>query len=283
MVEMAAHDQDGLYRRGVAGDSYNTAVYLARAGLPVGYLTRLGDDALSEDIVHRITSEGISSQWIERCKGRQPGLYLIDNDTRGERHFHYWREQAPVRELFSRPVHLPGVDVFYFTGITLAVAHAGTGLQNLLALLSDLRQQGCQIVFDPNYRPALWESTQQAQECYRAVLPLCEIVLPTLEDEIKLWGIATIANCHAHYRELGVKELVIKGPALTAHVYAGDEQFVQQAKTVPARDTTGAGDAFNAGYLAARLRGGDIKSALDRAQQLSATVVQHIGAITPRY
>ena len=55
MVEMSAADSagqsSGLYRRGIAGDSYNTAVYLARAGLPVSYLTRLGDDGFSEEII----------------------------------------------------------------------------------------------------------------------------------------------------------------------------------------------------------------------------------------
>lgn len=282
MVEMAACGQDGLYRRGVAGDSYNTAVYLARAGLPVGYLTRLGDDALSDDIVEHITAEGIGSQWIERCPGRRPGLYLIENDAQGERHFLYWREHAPARELFSRPMQLPGVDAFYFTGITLAVTRAGAGLHNLVALLGDLRGQGCQIVFDPNFRPALWGGAEEARQCYRAVLPLCDLVLPTLEDETRLWGFATIADCHAHYQDFGVPELVIKGPALTTYVYAGAARVVQQAAAVPARDTTGAGDAFNAGYLARRLRGGDIHNALDCAQQLAATVVRHSGAITPR-
>ena len=279
MVEMAVQD-DGSYRRGVAGDSYNTAVYLARAGLAVNFLTRLGDDPLSDDIVQHLQHEGIGDTLVERDAGRVPGLYLIENDAHGERQFHYWRDSAPARELFARPLQIAQCDVFYFTGITLAVTH--TGLAHLVALLSELRAGGCRIVFDPNYRPALWDNANQAREHYAAVLPLCDIALPTLEDDAALWNIHSVDACSAHYQNQGIAEVVIKGPALTTYVYAGDSQLVQAAPAVTALDTTGAGDAFNAGYLAARLPGGDLEAAVGQAQQLAAAVVQHRGAILPR-
>ncbi|MBK6510710.1 MAG: hypothetical protein IPG06_15490 [Haliea sp.] len=144
MIELAAENSGGLYRRGVAGDSYNTAIYLSRAGLQVSYLTRLGDDALSDGIIAHLADEGIGDALIERVARRRPGLYLIDNDAQGERHFHYWRDHAPVRELFAQPLRLPAIDVFYFTGITLAVTRPG--LAQLIALLVDLRARGCRIV-----------------------------------------------------------------------------------------------------------------------------------------
>jgi 2-dehydro-3-deoxygluconokinase len=280
MVELAAENNGGLYRRGVAGDSYNTAIYLSRAGLQVSYLTRLGDDALSDDIITHLTAEGIGDRLIKRVANRRPGLYLIDNDPQGERHFHYWRDHAPVRELFTQPLHLPDVDVFYFTGITLAVTRAG--LEHVLALLGELRAQGCRIVFDPNYRPALWDDIQQARQHCAAVLPLCDTVLPTLSDDTALWDIRTIEASRAHYQRYGASELVIKGADLVAHAFTAEEHMEQQAPAVEALDTTGAGDAFNAAYLAARLQGGSLRDALTRAQQLSAAVVQHRGAILPR-
>jgi 2-dehydro-3-deoxygluconokinase len=280
MVELAAENNGGLYRRGVAGDSYNTAIYLSRAGLQVSYLTRLGDDALSDDIIAHLTAEGIGDRLIKRVANYRPGLYLIDNDPQGERHFHYWRDHAPARELFAQPLHLPDIDVFYFTGITLAVTRAG--LEHVLALLGELRAQGCRIVFDPNYRPALWDNIQQARQHCAAVLPLCDTVLPTLSDDMALWDIRTVEASRAHYQRYGASELVIKGADLVAHAFTAAEHMEQQAPAVEALDTTGAGDAFNAAYLAARLQGGSLRDALTRAQQLSAAVVQHRGAILPR-
>ena len=73
----------------------------------------------------------------------------------------------------------------------------------------------------------------------------------------------------------------MKAPDLTAHAWSPTGYVARRAPRVEALDTTGAGDAFNAGYLSVRLRGGDIESALGEAQALSARVVQYQGAILP--
>lgn len=280
MVELASEPGDAFYRQSFAGDSFNTAVYLARGGLQVEYLTCLGDDGLSDAIMARLQEEGIDGSRVRRLADRQPGLYLIRNDASGERYFSYWRDHSPARELFNQPVNLAGVANFYFTGITLAVCR--TGLDNLMGLLQRLRREGCVIIFDPNYRPALWEGLEQAQEHYRRVLPLCDTVLPTLDDDTELWGISSVAACRHFYLGMGVKELVIKAPGLVAHACSGPAQVVKRAAEVAAVDTTGAGDSFNAGYLAARLRGAAMDEAVDAAQALSAMVVQQRGAIVSR-
>ncbi len=280
MVELARVDGSSLYRQGLAGDSFNTAVYLARAGLQVEYLTRLGTDAFSDAILEQLGLEGIDSGRITRVAGTNPGLYIISNDEDGERHFSYWREHSPARQLFDWPLCLGDINAFYFTGITLAVTRSG--LANLQALLVEMREHDVKIIFDPNYRASLWDSRKQAQEYYRAVLPMCDMVMPTLEDETALWGIDNAEDCSQFYSEYGVSELVVKGPQLVAHVFAADEHLIRQATEVVAVDATGAGDAFNAGYLAERLRGEPPGAALISAQQLAAQVVRHRGAVIPR-
>lgn len=280
MLEFSPEDRDGLYRRAVAGDTFNTAVYLARAGHRVHYLTRLGDDPQSAQIRQCMAAEGIATDRVSTCPGRRPGLYLIENDTAGERHFSYWRDHSPAREIFDQPLQLADTDVFYFSGITLAVTRSG--VENLLALLRQIRDSGGRVVFDPNYRPTLWDNPGQARQTIKAVLPLCDIALPTLQDERTLWGIETVAECRALFATEGVTELVIKGDDLTAYVFSSEGEVSQQAPAVAALDTTGAGDAFNAAYLGARLDGLDLHTALDRAQALAARVVQQRGAILPR-
>jgi 2-dehydro-3-deoxygluconokinase len=277
MVELVASADPGQYRQGLGGDSYNTAIYMARQGLAVDYLTRLGDDGFSSAIVAQLQAEGIGTALIPRVPGRQPGVYLVSNDDHGEREFRYWRENSPARELFDQPLSLSACQAFYFTGITLAVTRSGTG--HLKTLLEQLRQQGTQILFDPNYRPRLWQNEVQAQGYYREILPLCDTVLPTLEDETALWGIESPEDCAAMYRDFGATEVVIKTPDLAAHAYRGEQRILRRASAVTAVDTTGAGDSFNAAYLAARLQGEPIESALAAGQALAAVVVQHRGAV----
>ncbi|MGI9308515.1 MAG: sugar kinase [Gammaproteobacteria bacterium] len=281
MIEMAAvADTPNHFQQALAGDSFNTAIYLARSGLPVTYLTKLGDDLFSSAIIEKLHQEGVGSDMIARLAGRKPGLYLVRNDSDGERHFTYWRENSPARELFDEPVQLPDTNVFYFTGVTIAVTRNGHA--HLLTLLKQLAKSGCRIVFDPNYRPGLWPNREQAEQHYRAVLPFCDTVLPTLDDETALWGTQTVDECHAFYDLYNVSELVIKAPDLTVTAFVGDQRVQRQAKVIKAIDTTGAGDAFNAAYLAGRLSGLEPGAAIDAGQDLAARVVQHLGALVER-
>lgn len=280
MIEIAPSGETGTYRRGVAGDTFNTATYLARLGCAVSYLTRLGDDSCSLEILARLAAEEIDDSLVQQEAGRQPGLYLIDNDESGERRFTYWREHSPARDTFDTMPDIGGVDAFYFSGITLAVCRGG--LDNLASLLGKLRSEGCRIAFDPNYRPTLWDSRAQAQHYYRAVLPLCDMVLPTLENELQLWEIDDVASCVRLYREQGAREVVIKAPDLRVHGFCNGESLVVEGRTVDATDTTGAGDAFNSGYLDARLRGCGLTEAITAGQVLATAVVQHRGAVITR-
>lgn len=279
MVELAKVDDSGMYHQGLGGDSFNTAIYLAREGLAVDYFTHLGDDSFSDAIVKTLQQEGIGTADITRVPSRQPGLYLISNDRRGEREFRYWREHSPARQLFDQPVTLDNCQLFYFTGVTLAVTRSG--IDNLITLLTQMRERNTKIVFDPNYRPHLWHSDSQARNHYRKVLPYCDTVLPTLDDETALWGITTPLDCARMYQDFGATEIVIKTPDLAAHAFLDTQQVRRQAEAVAALDTTGAGDSFNAAYLATRLRGGSLQAALAAGQGLAASVVQHRGALLP--
>jgi 2-dehydro-3-deoxygluconokinase len=280
MVELAGTGASGGYQQGFAGDTYNTAIYLARAGLGVDYLTRLGDDRFSDAIVKDLEDERIGIEGVFRIPGRQPGLYLICNDAQGEREFHYWRDSSPAREMFEQPLTPPQCRAFYFSGITLAVTRSG--IENLKELLVRLKQQGSAIVFDPNYRSALWDSDAQARDYCRQVLPHCSMVLPTLEDDHALWGIDSPQESAAMYMDSGASEVVVKGADLVAHAFCEAQIAQRQAEKVAAVDTTGAGDSFNAAYLAARLQGAPLDLALAAGQQLAAKVVQHRGALLPR-
>src|ERR1700750_2460022 len=138
MVEFA-QDRDGLFRRGFGSDTLNTALYLARLGVDVSYVTALGDDALSEGMLSAWRDEGINTDDVRRLQGRVPGLYMIERDGRGERSFLYWRDRAPAREFFDRAddaalERLSRFDWLYFSGISLSL-YGETGRARLRELL----------------------------------------------------------------------------------------------------------------------------------------------------
>jgi len=293
MVELAPFpftSPDGekreLMSQSFAGDTYNTSVYMSRLGLITDYVTKLGNDPYSAQLLERMHAENIGTTQIEIVDGRSPGLYIIRNRPDGEREFFYWRKEAPARELFNSVdacnalfEQLKDHDCIYLSGITLAIIGSESRAR-LMTLLQQLRTAGVTIAFDSNYRPRLWQSKEEAQLAMLAIMQHTDIALLTLDDELLLWGDESIDGAKLRYASFSLRELVLKRGAEDAIIITSDEQLHVPVPPVQGVvDTTGAGDTFNAGYLAARLQG---KSATDSAKQgirSAGIIIRHRGAV----
>ena len=288
MVELARGD-DGRYGLAFGGDTFNTAVYLARAGVPVAYATALGDDPYSDSIMELAAAEGVGSDLVLRVPGRMPGLYLIETDAAGERRFHYWRETSPARELFELPdwariaESLLGARIVYFSGITLSL-YSNVGLGRFLAVLEMARDKGVKVAFDGNYRPRGWKGDiARTRTVFMEALKRVDLALPTFDDEALLWGDTSPDATVERLQAFGIKEIVVKNGPNSALVAASDaRELVPVPEVVVPVDTTAAGDSFNAAYLAARLSGEAPISAATQAHRIAGEKVRHRGAIMPR-
>jgi 2-dehydro-3-deoxygluconokinase len=288
MIEMT-RGQDGRFSQACGGDTFNTAVYLARRGLPVAYATALGDDIYSDRIVSLANAEGIATDLMVRVPNRLPGLYLIETDSKGERSFSYWRENAPARELFELPdwgrvaESIVGARIVYFSGITLSI-YSNQGLGRFLALLELARKAGTKIVFDGNYRPRAWKGdVQRTRTVFMEALKRVDIALPTYDDEALLWGDPSPDATIERLQAFGIAEIAIKnGPNSALVASGGHKEFVPVPDVVVPVDTTAAGDSFNAGYMAARLADENPGDAALAGHRLASEVIRHRGAIMPR-
>jgi 2-dehydro-3-deoxygluconokinase len=288
MIEMT-RGPDGRFSQACGGDTFNTAVYLARRGLPVAYATALGDDIYSDRIVSLANAEGIATDLIVRVPGRLPGLYLIETDTKGERSFSYWRENAPARDLFELPdwsrvaESIIGARIVYFSGITLSI-YSNQGLGRFLALLELARKAGAKVVFDGNYRPRAWKGdVQRTRTVFMEALKRVDIALPTYDDEALLWGDQSPDATIERLQAFGIGEIAIKnGPNSALVAAGGHKEFVPVPDVVVPVDTTAAGDSFNAGYMAARLADENPGDAAIAGHRLASEVIRHRGAIMPR-
>lgn len=288
MVELA-REPDGSYRMRFGGDTFNTAVYLARSGVQVAYATVLGDDPYSAAILELAHAEGIGTQLIARRTGRNAGLYLIEISERGERTFHYWRDRAPARELFDDPdadrivSAMSSTGLVYLSGVTLSL-YRPAARDRLADALVAARARGVRVAMDGNYRPRGWNGDLAlARSQFERFWRLADIALPSLEDGTLLWGDDEPTALVDRLRGLGVGEIVVKCEAAPALCADAQESIAVPLpeRAVPV-DTTAAGDSFNAAYLAARLSGAAPARAALAGHRLAAIVVQHRGAIVPR-
>ena len=281
--------------RGFGGDTLNTSVYIARQVAPealtVNYVTALGTDSFSQQMLEAWQSEHIDTSLIQRMENRLPGLYYIETDDTGERTFYYWRNEAAAKfwleseDAAAICEALSTFDYLYLSGISLAIL-SPTSREKLLSLLRECRANGGKVIFDNNYRPRLWASREETQQVYQQMLQCTDIAFLTLDDEDALWGAKPVEDVIARTQAAGVSEVVIKRGAESCLVAITGETVVEVPAVKLAKekviDTTAAGDSFSAGYLAVRLTGGTPEAAAQRGHLTASTVIQYRGAIIPR-
>ena len=288
MIELT-RGPDARYGLAFGGDTFNTAVYLARAGVDVAYATALGDDPYSDALISLASAEGVRTELIVRVPDRTSGLYLVETHAAGERSFCYWREHAPARELFELPQwgvvaeRLLACRLIYFSGVTLSL-YSNVGIGRFLALVELARKNGVKIAFDGNFRPRGWKGDlARTRTVFMEALKRVDIALPTFDDEALLWGDASPDATVERLQAFGIGEIAVKNGAKGALVLnAGTRELVPVPQIVVPIDTTAAGDSFNAAYLAARLSGEAPVGAAASAHRLAGEVIRHPGAIMPR-
>jgi len=288
MIELCDQAQTTI---AFGGDSYNTTAYLARLGkgrgLSADYITALGDDPYSDEMIATWREEGVGTDLVRILPGRLPGLYAIRTDNAGERSFYYWRDQAAARDLWKGDdwqdlvARMTGYNLIYLSGITLSI-YDDESRDRLAAALKAAREAGTTIAFDGNYRPRGWPDVETARRVMTRFLNLTDIALPTFDDEHALFGDEDVNRCAARLADCGITEMAIKlGSAGCLLSVQNRQVFVPTDEVENVVDTTAAGDSFNAGYLASRMIGAPQLPAAQVANQLAAKVIQHPGAIMP--
>lgn len=285
MIELK-QAQDGFYSRAFGGDTLNTAVYLARLGADVDYLTALGDDPMSEEMLAGWAAEGVGTGRVARLPGKLPGLYLIQTDDKGERRFFHWREDSAARSLMEMPEtgqllnSLASYDLVYLSAITLSL-YGVSGRERLIAALRSAREAGTRVAFDTNYRARGWPDLDIARAAYREAFEASDIVLASMEDLLPLYAgesddrlLARIASTEA--------VLKLSEPASIVRFEGVSQSVKAEPMTRPVVDTTAAGDSFAAAYLAARLAGADPIESARAGHGLASAVVCYPGAIIQR-
>ncbi len=285
----------GQMQQQYGGDVLNTAIYLARiigGQAQVSFVSAMGSDALSRGMIERWQQEAINTDLVLIDEHHQPGLYLIQLDSSGERTFLYWRNDAAARYLLQHPefpqvsVNLAQQQIIYLSGISLAILPPADREQ-LITKLAEYQRHGAKILFDSNYRPKLWASISETRTCYQQLYAITDLALVTLEDEITVWGDENLLQARDRLQASKVKQAIIKVGA--EGCYAQDlTDSTASLIHYPAPhitnvvDTTSAGDAFNAGFIAGLVTQRPLHTAIQMGQQLAGRVIQFKGAIIQR-
>lgn len=285
MIELK-QAEGGLFSRSYGGDTLNTAVYLARLGVEVDYITALGGDPMSDEMLAGWAAEGVGTGRVARLEGKLPGIYMIQTDELGDRHFLHWRDNSAARSLMDLPEtddildSLATYDVVYLSAITLSI-YGVPGRTKLIGALDRARKHGARIVFDTNFRARGWPDPDVARAIFDETFAVSDIVLASMEDLLPLYPYESEQQL---MRRIPCSEAVLKRlqPGSIVRFEGVSREVRAEPVARPVVDTTAAGDSFSAAYIAARLQGAEPAEAAQAGHRLAGVVVGYPGAIIPR-
>ena len=278
---------DELHLR-VGGAESNVAVAAAHLGCDATWLSKLPSSPLGRRVIADLRSHGVKPTvaWDESASARLGTYYVEHGGAPRGSEVTYDRAGASITT--ATPAELPtgvleNADIFYTSGITPALSD--TLVETTETLLDAAGRAGATTAFDLNYRSKLW-SAADAGAAYESLFPHVDVLIAAERD---------VANCLDRdgdpievaselVRDFGFETVVFTRGEHGSVAVRDGEVFEQDAYTAETFDPVGSGDAFVGGYLARRLRGGDVPTALAygaAAASLKRTIDGDVAVVTP--
>ncbi|MFI8416017.1 sugar kinase [Serratia sp. NPDC078593] len=269
------------FTKRIAGAELNVAIGLARLGLNVGWVSRVGNDSFGRFTLQQLKKEGVNFQQVTVDGRYRTGFQIKSKTNDGtDPIVEYFRQGSAAshlsptdfnRDYFGSARHL------HLSGVAAALSEQSLALCHFAA--REMRAMGKTISFDPNLRPVLWPSQQVMIEQLNQLAFAADWVLPGLKEGQILTGQTTPEGIADFYLAHGVQAVIIKtGPdGAWFKTAAGVQAAVPAIKVDNVVDTVGAGDGFAVGTLSALLEGQTLKQAVQRGNKIGSLAIQAIG------
>ncbi|NHN58747.1 MULTISPECIES: carbohydrate kinase [Halorussus] len=275
------------FSRRAGGAPANVAVGLARLDATPWFWTRVGEDPFGDHLAGTLASFGVPDRFVERDPAAKTALAFVSHDEDADRAFTFYRDGTADTRVEPGGVPdetLESVEWVYVGGVMLA---ADPGRTATLDLAERAGERGATVVFDPNYRPELWATSDRAySDLIAEMLGHADVVKATPED-------LDAAGFEGESPEGLASAVADDGPHTVLLTLGDAGAFAAATDRAPwgagaashggygvdAVDTTGAGDAFTAGALAA-LADGDGAGAADRSLSAVLGFANAVAAVT---
>jgi len=255
----------------LGGNGASTSYALGILGVPVRLLATVGQDSPADQWLSRLAGVGVDVSAVVRSSAPTATTVALVN-SRGDRFFLH--RAGASREAFAEPIELPagpagGISHFHLANpfaLPHLRRHAGEVLRRA-------RAAGMTTSLDTG-----WDQAGRWLEDLAPCLPETDLLFPNAEEACRLAGLEDAAAAAARLRELGAASVIVKLGAGGCEVFTNEGSLRVPAFQVEPQDTTGAGDCFVGGFLAALHRGLDWQEAARFANAVGALSVERLGA-----
>lgn len=269
------------FTKSIAGAELNVAIGLARLGLNVGWVSRIGDDSFGRFTCQQLDQEGVDRRQVIVDSHFPTGFQLKSKvDDGSDPLVEYFRRGSAASHLSTDDFHY---DYFrsarhlHLSGVCAALSASSLALSKYAA--QEMKAMGKTISFDPNLRPVLWSSEQEMITQLNDLASFADWVLPGIKEGYILTGYRQPEAIADFYLAMGVKAVVIKTGSDGAWFKTADgiKDTIPAIKTDNVVDTVGAGDGFAVGVISALLEGKSLPEAIRRGNKIGSLAIQVIG------
>lgn len=262
------------FSRLLAGAEVNVAIGLTRLGHKAAYVTRLGEDPLGRYIENKLKKEGIDT-FISYDPDHWTGFQLKNQVAEGDPEVVYFRKNSAASHITEEDVealNFTGAKLLHITGIPPALSMSCRNTTYRLVELA--REHGLIVSFDPNLRPALWESTPAMIRTVNDLASRSDIFLPGTAEGKILMGSDDPEKIASFYLGQGAKTVIVKAGAKGAYLGSSETNGFFPGFRVPkVVDTVGAGDGFAVGVISALLENTGLPETVRRGNAIGAIQV----------
>lgn len=275
-------ESEGFLKK-FGGASGNTAAGLAKLGLPVNIIAKVGDDPFGHFLKKTLEDNGVNTSPIVMSDNDRTTLAFVSLDAQGSRDFFFYL--GAHQSITPQEVNLPEeTGILHFGSLTQTNAMCRKATDKLLR---QARKIGAIVSYDPNLRESLWGDLEEAKKIMLETSKKVDVFKISQEEAYFLAGRGRIQDLA---EELFSKNLDILFVTLGSQgVYYKTAQHAGFVSTIKVKviDTTGAGDAFNAGQLSAVYQSGkrfsqmtkeELESNIKRANIIAALTTTKKGA-----
>jgi fructokinase len=293
MLPRKTEDGEAAFAPYPGGSVFNTAIALARLETPVSFFTGLSDDLFGDRLAKVLTANGVDQSLIARAA--RPTTLAFVTLTGGNASYTFYDENTAGRMVSE--ADLPEVpdtcEAAFFGGISLAVEPCA---EAYVALADRMSRAGRLIMLDPNIRPGFIADEDRYRARMERLLSLADVVKVSDEDLAWLMGDGDTGVLAEAMRARGPALVLVTQGAEGVTAHGGGDPVHHPTPKAEVVDTVGAGDTFNAGFLAGLSDGGclsadavraglsdaALRAALDLGVRAAAVTVSRAGANPPR-
>jgi len=264
------------FKRYFGGSPANIAMNLARLGKKSALISRVGFDGLGEYLIKRLEEAGVITDSISIDRDNNTTVIMVTRSQNSPKFIAYRGAEKFIDSDEIKDGDICKSKIIHLSTFALSAPKSRRAIEKIIKIARD---QDKVISLDPNYRPQLWEGTEDGIEYIKNLLPKIDIIKPSLDDAEALFGRGDAASYIKSFHQRGCKLVILTQGAAGLIVSTGEEIKHFDSLATEVVDTTGAGDAFWSGFYTGISSGYSLELAVQLGNSVAAEVIKEVGAI----